>query len=79
MASDFIDLKILKPPKKAITFTISEKEEKALQKLKKKINKKHGKYGHITFLFTPTGIGNIIKVHFEVNNKIFNITDLDSW
>lgn len=45
----------------------------------KKIKKKHGKYGHMTFSFTPTGIGSVVKVHFEINNKTYDITDLDSW
>jgi hypothetical protein len=61
------------------TFTLSEKEEENLQKRMKKVKKKHGRYGHLTFSFTPIGMGNIIKVHFEINNKTYDITDLDSW
>jgi hypothetical protein len=63
----------------ATTFTLNEKEEKRKLKIFKKLKKKYGKVGHITYSFTPTGIGSIVKFHSDVNDKTYDITDIDSW
>lgn len=60
-------------------FELDEEEEKSLQKRMKKIKKKYGKCGHITYSFTPTGLGSVLKVHFQVNNKTYDITNLNNW
>ena len=60
-------------------FYLNEVEEKRFNKWKKKIKKKHGKYGLYTFKFTPTGIGNGISVYSDLEDKEKNITDYDSW
>lgn len=60
-------------------FIINEKEEKAINEWQEKIKKKFGSYGHYSYIFTPTGIGCVVKVHSEHLNETRDFTDLDSW
>ena len=74
-----VGFKIIKSEERDHNFYLNEVEEKRLEKWQKKIKKKHGKYGSFTFKFTPTGIGNGISVHSDLENKEKDITDYDSW
>ena len=69
----------MKKTKYNYNFFLNEVEAKRLEKWKKKIKKKHGKYGSFTFKFTPTGIANGIDVYSDLEEKDKDITDYDSW
>lgn len=61
------------------TFEIDEVEDKAIKEWLKEIKKKHGKYGNLTYMFTPTGIGNILKVKSELTGETKDFTNIDNW
>ena len=69
----------MKIEKRKHYFYIKKLEEKRLEKWKKKIKKKYGKYGSFTFKFTPTGIGYGIDVYSDLEDKTKDLTDYDSW
>ena len=56
-------------------FELSKLEIAAKEKYLKKIKKKYGTYGLITYSFTPTGIGNSVSIRSNHNNKEKDITD----
>jgi hypothetical protein len=74
-----VGFSITKTVEKKHEFHLNEVEEKRLEKWQKKIKKKHGIYGSFAFSFTPTGIGNAVVVHSDLENKEKNITDYGSW
>jgi hypothetical protein len=61
------------------TFTISGEEIKKLKEWQEKIKDLYGKYGEYTYSFTPTGIGDVIKVKSHLTGLELDITDTDSW
>ncbi len=60
-------------------FELDKAEEENLAKYLKKLKKKYGSYGFLTYKFTPTGIGTVIKVKSSHEKKSKEITNLDSW
>jgi hypothetical protein len=62
-----------------MTFTLNGVEEKKLNEWKEKIKDLYGEYGTYTFCFTPTGIGNAVKVKSHLTGLELDITDIDSW
>ena len=63
----------------ATIFTISESEMKKLKEWQEKIKDLYGEYGNYTYSFTPTGIGDGIKVKSHLTGLELDITDVDSW
>jgi len=61
------------------TFTISGEEIKKLKEWQEKIKGLYGEYGEYTYSFTPTGIGDVIKVKSHLTGLELDITDVDSW
>ena len=60
-------------------FELDKVEEENLEKYLSKLKKKYGSYGFITYEFTPTGIGTVIKVKSSHKKKAKEITNLGSW
>jgi hypothetical protein len=60
-------------------FTISEAEMEALKEWQEKIKDLYGEYGNYTYSFTPTGIGDVIKVKSHLTGLELDITDVDNW
>lgn len=60
-------------------FELDKVEEENLSKYLNKLKKKYGSYGFITYEFTPTGIGTVIKVKSSHKKKAKEITNLGSW
>lgn len=73
------DLNTKNFPKIVQTFEIDEIEDKAIKKWQKEIKKKYGKYGNFSYIFTPTGIGNILKVKSELTGETKDFTNIDNW
>ena len=63
----------------ATIFTISESEAKKLKEWQEKIKDLYGEYGNYTYSFTPTGIGDGIKVKSHLTGLELDITDVDGW
>lgn len=63
----------------SLTFTLHESQIKKLNKWKEKIKRKHREYGLFKYSFTPTGIGDIIKVKSDLTGKSINLTEEDKW
>ena len=63
----------------AMTFTITEAEMKVLKEWQEKIKDLYGEYGNYTYSFTPTGIGDGIKVKSHLTGLELDITDIDNW
>jgi hypothetical protein len=60
-------------------FELDKVEEENLEKYMNKLKKKYGSYGFLTYEFTPTGIGTVIKVKSSHKKKAKEITNLSSW
>ncbi len=60
-------------------FSLNDKEKKKLKKWQNSIKEIYGKYGTYTYSFTPTGIGNGVKVYSHLVDKEIELTDYDSW
>ncbi len=60
-------------------FELDTSQVERLKKWQAKIKKKYGQYGHYEFRFTPTGIGDIIKVYSELSQKTLDLSDVDKW
>ena len=65
--------------KPAMIFAITEAEMKTLKEWQEKINDLYGEYGNYTYSFTPTGIGDGIKVRSHLTGLELDITDVDNW
>lgn len=68
-----------KKPRPNYYFTLTEPEEKKLKEWQEKIKDLYGEYGNYTFSFTPTGIGDVIKVKSHLTGLELDITDIDNW
>lgn len=71
-----------------IKFRLNEKEEEAFQKFHKKHKKCREKAignfgqplpGTYSFIFTPTGIGDIVECQCNICKEKKDITDVSSW
>lgn len=60
-------------------FELDKVEEENLANYLNKLKKKYGSYGFITYEFTPTGIGTVIKVRSSHKKKAKEVTNLGSW
>lgn len=60
-------------------FELSKKEIKNRDKVFKKLKKKYGMCGYITYCFTPTGIGTCVTIKSSNNNKEYDITDSENY
>ena len=50
-----------------------------LKKFQERVKALYGEYGIYTFSFTPTGIGNVVKVYSHLAKIERDLTDIDSW
>jgi hypothetical protein len=64
--------------KKCLEFRLSYVEQERLDEFKEKIKGLYGEYGHYTYKFSPTGIGDSIVVYSHLARLEKDITD-DSW
>lgn len=60
-------------------FELDKVEEENLEKYMNNLKKKYGSYGFLTYEFTPTGIGTVIKVRSSHKKEAKEITNLSSW
>lgn len=63
-------------------FTLTDKQVMEVNKFHNicRIKKEHGAIGGVlTYEFTPTGIGTVIKITCNLCNSTKDITDYDSW
>lgn len=60
-------------------FIVEESQVKKLNKWQAKIKKKHGEYGLYQYIFTPTGIGDIVEVYSELDKTKIDLTEVEKW
>lgn len=75
----FAKEKLILEYKSNYIFELDKIEEENLAKYLNKLKKKYGSYGFLTYEFTPTGIGTVIKVRSSHKKKAKEITNLSSW
>jgi hypothetical protein len=56
-------------------FTLSDIEEERYQEFKERVKALHGKYGHFSITFSPTGIGNSVVVYSHLADLKKDITN----
>lgn len=60
-------------------FELNKKEQESAKKYLEKTKAKYDSYGYITYSFTHTGIGVVVKIKSSHKNKFKDITDVNSW
>jgi len=60
-------------------FELDADQVKRLQVWKEAIKMIYGEYGHYDYIFSPTGIGNIVTVHSHLANTELDLSDVDKW
>ena len=60
-------------------FYLDKDEEKKLTEWQDKIKDIFGEYGLYDYIFTPTGIGDGIRVRSHLSKTELDLTDVDKW
>ena len=60
-------------------FEITKEEKEKLEIWKAKIKDLHGKYGLLTYKFTPYGVGTGLTVYSELTGTEIDLTDTQNW
>lgn len=60
-------------------FILSVKEKSKLEEWRSAIKTLYGEVGKLTYSFTPTGIGDVVKIRSELANVEIDLTDYESW
>jgi hypothetical protein len=64
---------------KIMKFEIYPDQIKKLEEWQKKIKDLYGEYGHYSYTFSPTGIGNGVIVKSHLTGLELDLTDVDTW
>jgi hypothetical protein len=64
---------------KKMVFDLDAGQVEKLEDWKRKIKDLYGEYGHYSYTFSPTGIGNGIVVKSHLANLELDLTDVDTW
>lgn len=64
---------------KKMIFDLDVDQVEKLEDWKRKIKDLYGEYGHYSYTFSPTGIGNGIVVKSHLANLELDLTDVDTW
>ena len=64
---------------KKMVFDLDSGQVEKLEDWKRKIKDLYGEYGHYSYTFSPTGIGNGIVVKSHLANLELDLTDVDTW
>lgn len=60
-------------------FELTEAQMVKLKEWQEKIKDLFGEYGHYTYSFTPTGIGDGVEVFSSLTKTKLDLTDVDTW
>jgi hypothetical protein len=60
-------------------FEVDKDQLVKLKKWQESIKEVFGEYGNYDYIFTPTGIGDGIKVRSHLSNTIIDLTDVSKW
>jgi hypothetical protein len=61
------------------TFSLSETQEAKLKEWQETIKKIFGEYGKYDYIFSPTGIGDCVKVYSHITKKTIDLTEVENW
>jgi hypothetical protein len=64
---------------KIMKFEIYPDQIKKMDEWKEKIKGLYGEYGHYSYTFFPTGIGNGVTVKSHLTGLELDLTDVDTW
>jgi hypothetical protein len=64
---------------KVMKFELDEKQIQELNEWKEAIKKVFGEYGSYDYIFSPNGIGYVVKVYSHLAKTSLNLTDIQSW
>lgn len=62
-----------------IQFSLSEAQEVSLKEWKEAIKKVFGEYGSYDYIFTPTGIGVVVKIYSHLSKTYLDLTEVENW
>ena len=68
-----------KEEEKIMKFYLDSSQIKKLDEWKEKIKGLYGEYGHYSYTFSPTGIGDVVTVKSHRTNLELDLTDVDTW
>lgn len=60
-------------------FNLTSEQVSKLKEWQEKIKDLFGEYGTYDYIFTPLGIGSIVKVRSHLTNTILELTDETTW
>jgi|JI9StandDraft_1071089.scaffolds.fasta_scaffold1175725_2 hypothetical protein len=60
-------------------FNLDESQLEKLSDWKNEIKNLFGEYGKYDYIFTPCGIGTIIKVYSHLKKENLDLSDIDRW
>lgn len=61
------------------TFSLSETQEIKLVEWQEVIKKVFGEYGKYDYIFSPTGIGDCVKVYSHIAKTTIDLTEVENW
>ena len=64
---------------KKMVFDLDSGQVEKLEDWQRKIKDLYGEYGHYSYTFSPTGIGNAVVVKSHLANLELDLTDVDTW
>jgi hypothetical protein len=60
-------------------FELTKTQEEKLKDWKEAIKKVFGEYGQYDYIFTPTGIGDVVKIYSHLAKTTLDLTEVESW
>lgn len=60
-------------------FELDDSQTEKLEAWQEKIKDLYGKCGNFSYIFTPTGIGNVVIVKSELTGLELDLTEIDKW
>ena len=60
-------------------FELTKTQEEKLNGWKEAIKKVFGEYGQYDYIFTPTGIGDVVKVYSHLAKTTLDLTEVENW
>ncbi len=60
-------------------FELTKTQEEKLKDWKEAIKKVFGEYGKYDYIFSPTGIGDVVKVYSHLAKTTLDLTEVESW
>ncbi len=60
-------------------FKLDANQIQRLENWQKEIKEKYKKFGNYTYSFTPTGIGDAVRVKSDLTDEVLDLSDVEKW